>query len=92
MTPSSRLTGEVPALTVLALTAAGLIAAATGAWRVGLWVVAAGCLLGALLRLVLPTRRAGLLAVRSRAVDVIVLGGFGAAVLLIAAAVPAPVR
>lgn len=39
------------------------------------------CLLGAVLRLVLPDRRAGGLVTRGRAVDVLLLAGFGVAVL-----------
>ncbi len=40
-----------------------------------------GCLLGALLRLVLPGRAAGGLVARSRAVDVFTLAALGAALL-----------
>lgn len=49
---------------------------------VGGIVMAAGFLLGALLRLVLPDARAGGLVVRSRVVDLLLLFGLAAAVLL----------
>ncbi len=58
-------------------------------WRRGLFVMATGPLLGALLRLVLPPRQAGMLVVRSRGVDVALLAGLGLALLLLAAVVPA---
>jgi hypothetical protein len=42
-----------------------------------------------LLRLLLPVRRVGFLAVRSRPVDVVLLAGVGAAVVAVALAIPA---
>ncbi len=59
----------VPLLAILA----GLGIVATDAWRPGLLVIGAAIALAALGRLVLPPRLAGLLAVRGRAFDVIVL-------------------
>lgn len=90
MTKPSRLVNEVPVIVVLAIGAAGLLLVALGFWRRGLLVVAGGLLVAALLRLALPTRRAGLLAVRSKAIDVVVLGGFGSGMLLLASVVPTP--
>lgn len=86
---TSRFTNEAPALAVVAVGAFGVVAAAQHHWRKGLYVVAAALLLGAVLRLVLPTRRVGSLAVRARAVDVGTLLGLGVAVALLAGAVPA---
>lgn len=57
-------------------------------WRKGLFVIGLALLLGGFLRLVLPTRRVGILAVRGRASDVLTLAVFGAAVVLLAAVVP----
>ena len=89
MSRSTRLSNELPALAVVAVGLAGVvIAAVQHHWRRGLIVVGAACLLGALLRLVLPTRRIGSLAVRSRAVDVATLVILGAAVAVLARAVP----
>lgn len=85
-----RLLNEVPVAAVLGVGAVGLVIVAQGFWRRGLLVIAASLLLAALLRLALPTRRAGLLAVRSKVVDVLTLGVFGSAMLLLAAVVPRP--
>jgi len=90
VTRPSRLVSEVPVVVVFLVAAAGLLAVSQGFWRRGLLVVAASLLVAAVLRLTLPTRRAGLLAVRGRAVDVVVLGGFGSARLLRASIVPPP--
>jgi hypothetical protein len=76
--------------TVLAIFAAGIVLVAFDHWRKGLYAVGVALLLGGFLRLVLPTRRAGLLAVRSRIADVVTLAALGAAVLLLAAVVPNP--
>jgi hypothetical protein len=86
---TSRLAHEAPALAVLAVGLAGVVAAAQHHWRKGLYVVAAALFLGAALRLVLPTRRVGSLAVRGKPVDVGTLLALGVAVALLAGAVPA---
>ena len=90
MTRVGRLANELPAVTVVATGVAGIVyAAAFHHWRRGLYVVAVALLLGAVLRLVLPTRRTGSLVVRSRAVDVLTLTVFAAGVAFLARAVPA---
>jgi hypothetical protein len=86
---ATRLGNELPAAAVVAVGLLGVVAAAQHHWRKGLYVVAAACLLGALLRLALPTRRIGALAVRGRAVDVVTLLVLGAAVAVLANTVPA---
>jgi hypothetical protein len=75
-------------LLVLAGFAAGVTLVGLHYWRKGLFVTGLALLLGGFLRLVLPTRRAGALAVRSRTTDVLTLAAFGAAVVLLAAIVP----
>ncbi|HEV2891128.1 MAG TPA: DUF3017 domain-containing protein [Frankiaceae bacterium] len=91
--PSSRLarvTNELPAISVVTAGLAGVVyAAALHHWRRGLYVVALALLLGAVLRLTLPTRRIGSLAVRSRAIDVLTLTVLAAGVAFLAGAVPA---
>jgi Protein of unknown function (DUF3017) len=57
-------------------------------WRVGVRVVAGALLAAALLRLVLPQRDAGMLAVRSRAVDVGLLVVVGGALLFLSGSIP----
>jgi hypothetical protein len=79
---------QLPLTTVLLVVAAGLALGAAGHWRPGAWVIGAGVLLAGVLRLVLPARRAGLLAVRSRRLDATLLLGLGAALSLLASAVP----
>jgi hypothetical protein len=57
-------------------------------FRPGTVLFAASVLLAAAFRLVLTTRRAGLLVLRSRTVDVVTLTFMGVAALLLALAVP----
>ena len=89
MSRSARLGNELPVVAVLSVAAAGLVAVSQGYWRRGLAGVAAAMIVAAALRLALPTRRAGLLAVRGKALDVVVLASFGAAILVLAVLVPA---
>lgn len=86
----SGLTRELPLLTVLTVVAAGLVLGVVERWRVGAVVLAAAVVLAGALRLLLPARRAGLLVVRSRRLDVTVLLVLGAALLVLASSVPAP--
>ena len=81
---------ELPLVAVLTVVAAGLLLGVLDRWRVGASVVGAAVLLGGALRLLLPARRAGLLVVRSRRLDVAVLLALGAALLVLASSVPAP--
>ena len=90
MSRTERLAHELPLLAVVGVGLAGVVYAAVfHYWRRGLYVVAAACVLGALIRLVLPVRRVGSLAVRSRPVDVVTLALLGGAVGLLAGTVPA---
>ncbi len=68
---------------------AGLAVVATNHFRRGGVLAGAAVLAGAVLRLVLPTRTAGLLAVRSRALDVLALGLLGVGLVALTLAVPA---
>ena len=79
---------QAPALVVGAGVAAGLLLAVLVSWRPGLVLVALSLLLGAALRLSLPRRAAGGLAVRSRGVDAAVLLVLGSGILLLTNAVP----
>lgn len=67
-----RLLQALPVTTVLIMVAVGLVVVAVDEWRAGSLVLAAAAGLGAVLRLVLPTAAAGVLAVRSRAFDAVV--------------------
>ena len=88
--PLRDLLRELPILGVLAVVATGLVLGALLQWRIGALVIAAGLLLGAALRLVLPARRAGLLVVRSRRLDVATLLLLGAALMTLVSSVPEP--
>jgi hypothetical protein len=79
-----------PLLVVLAGVVAGLGLAVLGpgTWRAGCLVIGAALSLGAVLRMVLPSREAGLLQVRSKAFDTTFLLLLAAAVVVLAILVP----
>ncbi|HOC14180.1 MAG TPA: DUF3017 domain-containing protein, partial [Propionicimonas sp.] len=64
--------GQWPLAGVLTGVALGLVVVAFGHWRAGSTLIGAAITAGGLLRL-LPQTRVGLLAVRSRAIDSILL-------------------
>lgn len=79
---------QLPALVVLAVTALGLLLVAMVASRPGVIVVGLALLLAAGLRLTLPTRQAGWLAVRTRSLDASFLLLLGFALVLLANTIP----
>ena len=80
----------LPYLIVLAGAATGMLIAWQGSEYVGrgAGLIGASLLAGALARLILPERYAGLLASRRKASDVLGFAVFGAAVLAVAIALP----
>jgi hypothetical protein len=80
---------QLPLLAVLAVVGLGLVLVTVERWRLGLVVVGLALVAAALLRLLLPVRRVGFLAVRSRSMDVVLLAGAGVALAGIALAIPA---
>ena len=88
MRTGERLRGALPLLAVLGVVAVGLLAVELHYWRKGTELVGLAVLFAAALRLTLPERRAGLLAVRSRAYDVAVLVVVGGGVVVLGALVP----
>jgi hypothetical protein len=86
--PVRRPLGELPIALVLLVACGGLAGITLGHWRRGMFLVGLAALIGALLRLVLRSRDAGLLVVRSRVFDVLALGTIGAAVMVLTAVVP----
>jgi Protein of unknown function (DUF3017) len=81
---------DIPFLTVVACLAAAFVYVRLepqhwlrGVLAIGIDLIAAGTL-----RLLLPTRRAGLLAVRGRAFDVVVYVGLGVLVITFGLALP----
>jgi hypothetical protein len=76
-----------PLLIVIVIVGVGLLLVAAERWRSGLVVMGLALILAGLLRLLLPVRRIGFLAVRSRPVDVALSLGAGLALALIALAI-----
>ena len=76
--------GHAPAALVLVIAAVGMVRVLTQHWREGAVLLGGALLVAAVLRMVLPTERAGLLAIRSRAIDVLCYSGFGLAMVVLA--------
>ncbi|MEO9325830.1 DUF3017 domain-containing protein [Nocardioides sp. C4-1] len=74
------------AVLLTAVTAIGIVA--TGDWRVGVRVLAGALAAGATFRLVLPRRDAGMLAVRGRFFDAVLLAGIAALLWWLAGSIP----
>ena len=79
-----------PISLVLVLAAVSLVLIATDHFRRGSVLLAASVILAFFLRLMLPGSEAGFLVVRSRRVDVIVLGILGIGLGVFSLWVPAP--
>ncbi|MBJ7357329.1 DUF3017 domain-containing protein [Nocardioides sp.] len=75
-------------LVILAVCGAGIAIVASGDWRLGVRVLAVALMVAAGLRLVLPSRDAGMLAVRHRAIDVTVLAALGGLIYFLASSIP----
>ena len=74
---------QLPLLAAILVVGAGLLLVTFGYWRRGLVVIGLALVGAAVLRLLLPLRRVGLLAVRSRTVDVLLMGGTGVALTIL---------
>lgn len=66
----------------------GIFLAVRDDWRLGVRWMAGSLLFAAACRLLLPSREAGMLAVRHRAVDVVMLVGVGAVLIFLASSIP----
>lgn len=81
--------GGLVYLIVVAISAVGLLIVAVGPWRRGVALIGIALLLGALMRALLRDRDAGMLRVRrNRWVDVLMLGGVGTALIVLASVIP----
>lgn len=83
-----RTIGGVFYLVVLAGTAVGIGIVWTGDWRLGTEWMAGALIFAAVVRAVLPHREAGMLAVRHRVLDCLLLGGAGALLIFLAVTIP----
>jgi hypothetical protein len=77
-----------PLLLVIVGVGIGLLLVTAEEWRSGLVVMGLALVGAGLLRLFLPVRQVGFLAVRSRPIDVALTAGVGLAVIVIALAIP----
>jgi hypothetical protein len=75
---------QAPLLAVLVAVGIGLLEVAVDHWRRGLVVIGVTLVAAGALRLFLPVRRVGVLAVRSRPVDVVLLAGTGLVLAIVA--------
>jgi hypothetical protein len=75
-------------LVVLAVTGVGIGITSAGDWRLGVKWVGAALILGAVARLVLRRKDAGMLAVRNRAVDAVLLSTVGAMLIFLSESIP----
>lgn len=80
----SRLSVHVPFALVGAIGLIGFLLVAMQHWRRGTVVLGLALLLAAVFRALVPQERTGLLNIRSRAVDILLYGGFGMVIISIA--------
>jgi len=80
----ARLPIHAPIALVTLIVTVGLVRVATQHWRQGAVLIGAALLVAALLRAAIPEDRIGLLAVRSRAIDVLCYVGFGSVMIVVA--------
>ncbi|WP_018331019.1 DUF3017 domain-containing protein [Actinomycetospora chiangmaiensis] len=78
-----RLRAQAPLAAVLAVALAAFVWIGLQHWRGGTTILGVALLLAAVLRVALPDRTAGLLAVRPRRTDVITYAAFGLVVILL---------
>ena len=79
---------QLPLLVVLVAVAVGLLLVTFEHWRRGLVVMGLALIGAAVLRALLPVRRVGFLAVRSRPIDVVLLAGTGVTLTVVGVAIP----
>jgi hypothetical protein len=85
-----RFVDQWPLLVVLLVVGAGLLVIAFDHFRRGALVLSASVVLALVLRAVLPKKTAGMLRVRSRLVDLLVLGALALGLTTLSLLVPPP--
>jgi hypothetical protein len=73
----------IPLTLVLAVVAVGIFRITQYHWRQGTVLIGGALVLAAALRAMLPESRIGMVALRSRAVDVLLYGGLGIMVMAV---------
>jgi hypothetical protein len=81
---------QLPLLAVLVMVGVGLLVLTFDHWRTGIVIIGLALMGAAVLRLLLPVRQVGFLAVRSRPVDVVLLAGAGLGLTVILLTIPYP--
>lgn len=87
-TPSGPVRVRTVDLPLLLVAAAGVVTAVVGAWRVGLVVAGVALAVAGVLRLTLAPVRLGVLVVRGRTIDVLLLLVVGVALAVVALTLP----
>jgi hypothetical protein len=85
----SRLPVHAPMTFVLLIAGAGMVRTLTQHWREGAVLLGGALVVAAVLRLLLPTDRVGLLAIRSRPIDVLCYAGLGTVISVLAMTITA---
>ena len=80
----SRIQSALPAALVATVAVVGMVLVVTQHWRRGAVLLGAALLVAAVLRMLIPVDRVGLLAIRSRVVDVLCYTGFGVVIVVLA--------
>ncbi len=75
-------------LVVLLGVGVGLVVVTLADWRLGIRIAAGSLIFGAMCRLLLPTQHAGMLAVRNRWFDAVLLTLLGVAMIVLATSIP----
>jgi hypothetical protein len=83
-------TGGVGYLVVLAMVVLGVMLVAANRWRTGMSTVGLAFVVAFAMRAVLPDDRAGMLRVRRRSVDLLILGCCATGILVLTVVVPGP--
>jgi hypothetical protein len=82
-TQNPRIKRQLAFLAVMLIVAVGILRIVEYHWRQGTALIGIALLVAAVLRLVLPAERAGLLAVRTRKIDALFYAGFSAMILYV---------
>jgi Protein of unknown function (DUF3017) len=76
-----------PFVLVLAIVAAGTVLIFLYHWRIGSGLIGGSLLVAAGLRALLPEKQLGLIALRRKFTDIVLYGGLGALIVLVAATI-----